>query len=243
MLRKNRLRWFALACFSLLACCRGEAEERNQKADVSPKEFRAFLAAGTAITITSVLLDHKIRDGNYADRNSANSRDLRYFGDAMAVAGPLIGVGFLIDGMGNHRSKSVETARLSFESFGAAVVGTGILKYSVGRDRPSHTENPFHFRAGRGNASFPSGHTAVAFAAATTVSEQYPQWQVVVPSFVAASAVGYSRMAANKHWLSDVLGGAVLGSGLSHLLRRSSRQKKNWKLGLGERSLQVSREF
>lgn len=61
--------------------------------------------------------------------------------------------------------------------------------------------------------SFPSGHTAQAFAAAALLSEEYGYRYKWVPyvSYGLASAVGVIRMANNKHYLSDVLVAAGIG--------------------------------
>jgi membrane-associated phospholipid phosphatase len=62
-------------------------------------------------------------------------------------------------------------------------------------------------------ASFPSGHTAQAFAAAAILSEEYGYRYKWVPylSYGLASTVGVLRMANNKHYLSDVLVAAGIG--------------------------------
>jgi hypothetical protein len=62
-------------------------------------------------------------------------------------------------------------------------------------------------------ASFPSGHTAQAFAAAAILSEEYGYRYKWVPylSYGLASTVGVLRMANNKHYLSDVLVAAGVG--------------------------------
>lgn len=61
--------------------------------------------------------------------------------------------------------------------------------------------------------SFPSGHTAQAFAAATFLSEEYKDRWPWMPyaSYGIASSVGLLRMANNRHYISDVLMGAGLG--------------------------------
>lgn len=62
-------------------------------------------------------------------------------------------------------------------------------------------------------ASFPSGHTAQAFAAATFLNEEYKdryKWMPYV-SYGIATTVGVLRMANNKHYISDVLVGAGIG--------------------------------
>jgi len=62
------------------------------------------------------------------------------------------------------------------------------------------------------NSSFPSGHTTVAFAAATVYAMEYRSkpWVPVV-SYSAASLIGLSRLTENKHWATDVLVGSALG--------------------------------
>lgn len=61
--------------------------------------------------------------------------------------------------------------------------------------------------------SFPSGHTAQAFAAATFLTEEYGNTYKWMPyiAYGAASCVGGLRMANNRHYISDVLMGAGLG--------------------------------
>ena len=61
--------------------------------------------------------------------------------------------------------------------------------------------------------SFPSGHTANAFAAAEFLRQEYKDvspWYGVA-GYVAAGATGYLRMYNNKHWLGDVVAGAGVG--------------------------------
>jgi len=60
--------------------------------------------------------------------------------------------------------------------------------------------------------SFPSGHTCVAFAAATVYAMEYHDRPLIpIISYSAASLIGLSRITENKHWASDVFVGAVLG--------------------------------
>jgi undecaprenyl-diphosphatase len=60
--------------------------------------------------------------------------------------------------------------------------------------------------------SFPSGHTMTAFAIALVVSYFYPSLEG--PLYFLAISIGFSRVVLGMHFLSDVLAGAVLGSGL-----------------------------
>ncbi len=61
--------------------------------------------------------------------------------------------------------------------------------------------------------SFPSGHTAQAFAAATFLHKEYGREHPVysVLGYGSATAVGVLRIMNNRHWVSDVLVGAGIG--------------------------------
>lgn len=79
----------------------------------------------------------------------------------------------------------------------------GSLKGIIGEVRPD-ASNMY---------SFPSGHTASAFAASTILYKEYGYritWSWVV-IYIPAVVVGCLRMLNNKHWLNDVLAGALIG--------------------------------
>ncbi|MFN4239144.1 MAG: phosphatase PAP2 family protein [Erythrobacter cryptus] len=72
---------------------------------------------------------------------------------------------------------------------------------------------------GSGADSFPSGHTATAFAAATSILERRGPGEGI-PALALASLVGLARVEADKHHWYDVLAGAALGSGAGLLITR-----------------------
>jgi len=74
------------------------------------------------------------------------------------------------------------------------------LKYAVDKDRPDDS----------GDDSFPSGHTADSFAAATFIQQRYG-WTWGIPAYIGATFVGYSRVESDKHYVEDVLAGAAIG--------------------------------
>src|SRR6185436_13866001 len=74
------------------------------------------------------------------------------------------------------------------------------LKYTVRRERPDQSNN----------LSFPSGHSASAFATAGVLQRHYG-WKVGVPATVVAAYVATARVHDNKHYLSDVIFGAAMG--------------------------------
>jgi membrane-associated phospholipid phosphatase len=107
-----------------------------------------------------------------------------------------------------------------------AVYSAGVtltVKYAVRRDRPFLTYPDIVAKDAESGPSFPSFHTAASFGTATSLSLMYPRWYVIVPSYVWAGAVGYSRLRLGVHYPSDVLCGALVGSGsawISHRLRQ-----------------------
>jgi membrane-associated phospholipid phosphatase len=97
-----------------------------------------------------------------------------------------------------------------------SVVGTS-LKYSIKRDRPYVTYPDIEKLTPAGKLSFPSNHTSFAFSLATSMSILYPKWYVIAPSFLWASSIAYSRLELGVHYPSDVLAGALIGSGTAWL--------------------------
>ena len=109
------------------------------------------------------------------------------------------------------------------ETFLVSAFITVALKHSVKRERPFDTYSDIDKETSAPGYSFPSGHTSLAFATATSLSMAYPKWYVIAPSFVWAGAVGYSRMHLGVHYPSDVLAGAIIGSGSAYLTYKANK--------------------
>jgi membrane-associated phospholipid phosphatase len=179
----------------------------------------------------------------YQDSHSASL--LRHYGDYAQFGGLMASGVFAVTGWTTHDDHEKQVSWDLIESFFLANAITGTFKVALGRRRPDATTDPFELRPVDVNSSFPSGHTTSAFAAATTLSEYYPVWTVVVPAYAAASAVAFSRLYANQHWGSDVVGGALVGFGVSHTLykRHHQRPDSSWDFRLSPDGFAVSRKF
>lgn len=119
---------------------------------------------------------------------------------------------------------------------GTSVAGTFIvtygMKYLVGRDRPyERYPDRVHPYSIEHSPSFPSGHTATAFALATSLSIRYPKWYVIAPTALWACSVGISRMNEGVHYPSDVLAGAALGAGFAVANVYINRWLNRWLFG------------
>lgn len=103
------------------------------------------------------------------------------------------------------------TARLAL----AALIPTNLvvegLKRGIGRTRPDGD-------AKRSNSSFPSSHAANAFALAFVLARRYRR---AAAGFLAlAAAVAFSRMYLNRHYVSDVVAGALIGTACAWAVAR-----------------------
>ena len=110
-----------------------------------------------------------------------------------------------------YESRSSWGRMMVSSAFSTASVATFVnsIKYSVKRLRPDNS---------RYN-SFPSGHTATAFISATLLHKEYG-WRspwFSIGGYTAAAITGVSRIMNNKHWATDVIGGAIVGIGSTHL--------------------------
>lgn len=80
--------------------------------------------------------------------------------------------------------------------------------------------------------SFPSGHTAQAFATATFLAKEYGDQSIwySIGAYGMATTVGAMRILNNRHWVSDVLAGAgigILSTNLAYLTHRYKWNNKN----------------
>ncbi len=120
--------------------------------------------------------------------------------------------------------KDPETAYLGANAVAYSGIACLTLKAAFGRARPWLGEGPYAFNglqiSDRYN-SMPSGHSATAFALATVLARQYPEYKRIF--YACASLIALSRVYVHAHWPSDVLVGAALGVWSANQVMGSSR--------------------
>jgi membrane-associated phospholipid phosphatase len=108
---------------------------------------------------------------------------------------------------------------ISLESIAGAAAISMATKRIVGRARPSEGLGQWSRSPDRSNASFPSNHSTVAFAAVTPFAQEYD-----APWLYGVAAVGsFGRTANRQHWVSDVVAGGMLGYAIGSWLWQTQR--------------------
>ena len=186
----------------------------------------ATTAPGNLIWRTDVAVQAAMQErrGNAGAGAAAASRAFNWWGGTgVVVFAALLWLGARALGMRTISRIGLRGA----EGLAIASALSGIAKGLTGRSRPFMAPGEpwnWDFNHGWSDAryfSMPSGHTTatVAFAVAAAVAA----WRTrraggaVFGVIVLASAVcvGFARMYADQHWLSDVLAGAALGTATS----------------------------
>jgi membrane-associated phospholipid phosphatase len=159
-----------------------------------------------------MILDHPAR--SYFQNNRSTDGDnlagaLRHFGQPEVygtVTLGLLGAGLI---SGDH-DLSRAGGRLAATLALAGAASTG-FKWVAGRPRPNASLDADGYRPFSGQDAMPSGHTTVAFALATSLADDLHRPWATVGLYTIAAGVGWSRLNDNKHWLTDVGMGAVVG--------------------------------
>ncbi|MFH1050573.1 MAG: phosphatase PAP2 family protein [bacterium] len=128
------------------------------------------------------------------------------------------------------------SGRLLTEAMLLSTAITQVIKISAGRSRPFNNEGnntwkPFTFTDS--NYSFPSGHTTVAFTIATVLSHRIDKWWAYASLYTLAASTGVARIYFDKHWASDVLMGAGIGTVSALLILNANEKTKNDKTSEG----------
>ena len=135
-----------------------------------------------------------------------NYRHISDYG-AYSMAAGAAGTYFL--GLMTHNEHQRESGFLSGEAAIDSLIAVEALKFAAGRQRPYQNNADGQFWKNGG--SFPSEHSAGAWAIAGIMAHEYPSPLMRFLAYGMASTVSISRIAAKQHFPSDVLVGAAIG--------------------------------
>lgn len=173
-------------------------------------------------------LDYRILKDLQGRRTEGWDNAMRWVSNSVYLT-PAVPLGMAVGGWAaDNRDLRVDAATVG-SAWGASIGVTMGLKYLVRRPRPyQRYEGDLLPVTTEPDPSFPSGHTTLAFATATSLSLLYPRWYVVAPTMLWATAVGFSRLYLGVHFPSDVLTGALIGAGaavIAYGIARRLRQE------------------
>jgi membrane-associated phospholipid phosphatase len=210
--------------------------------------------AAVGVVVLSALVDVSAREAALKHRSGVLddlTRVVEPFGTqySWAVLGAY-GVAGLVFHDADLRDTAIDGA------IAAALAGgviTPALKRVTGRARPDQGKGSLSFDFLGASTSFPSGHATQAFAVASVISAHSDKTWVSVSAYTLAGLVGFARVYHNDHWVSDVVGGALIGAAvgrsvvkLNNLIRSGkSRVKVVFApiLGEGERGAALTIVF
>ena len=171
------------------------------------KSTYTLLAIGGAAALATHPADHYVNAHVVGNKTADNVFTL---GKWLGTSGVQMGAGAGLWALGRYviapaadQPQTNKFSELGFDLIRAQILSEAFvhaIKPAVGRERPNGE-----------CCSFPSGHSSSAYAAAA-VLERHFGYRASLPALAAATYVATSRLVDNRHWLSDVMFGAGLGT-------------------------------
>lgn len=203
-------RWSALLLVAASATLHVTPLAAQQDSSHVIRWWHGALAVGGLSAL--MLLDHPVQ--RYAQHNSGTGADnvgsvVRHFGQPEVYA--TVTLGLAAAGLAAGDSRLVGSAKRVGASLLLAGVTASGAKPAFGRPRPEQSLDADGYSPFSGQVSMPSGHATVAFALATSLADEIHRPWASVGLYGLATAVGWSRINDNRHWLTDVTAGALVG--------------------------------
>ena len=178
-----------------------------------PRRDAWFALATTAVVTLAAAHDRRATTQAIA-WNTTGARGLasaaRQLGEPLAIAPVLLAVDVAAR-LAHTQAAAAASERIAL-SIATATVTTMAVKLVTGRVRPFESaDNAAEFRPFSGHDSFPSGHSAIAFALASALDRETRSRWVPCVAYPMAALTAWSRVRDDRHWASDVIAGAALG--------------------------------
>ena len=174
-----------------------------------------WLLPGAALVGTAFALDRTALQNVSTD--STRVHDFQRASNLTGIYIPVAAAGTaMFAGTIRHDEHLRETGALAMTAMADTQLLTSFLKFASDRTRPQTTgltsqSGSFWASLSSSADSFPSGHTANAFAVAHVIADEYPGWKVKLAVYGLAAATGFERIQGREHFPSDVLVGGAIG--------------------------------
>lgn len=178
----------------------------------APLAWQGAAIAGAALGV-ALLVDVPVARSLHPDAASLArpGRTLSRFGE-VGISLPIVG-GLVLVGALAQRPHLTRTAATTAAAIATSAAAVTVLKFGIGRARPE--QDPAlgggELRPFSGRTAMPSGHTAAAFAMATTLGDASGHAVPRVGLYALATGTAVGRVIGQRHWVSDVVAGAALG--------------------------------
>ena len=202
------------------------------------KSEQWFQFGGSVVVVGALVTMDEVMNIPFKNWQSPFAINLGEAGDVvgglpfqLGLTGAALGVGYI--------SKNKKWQNFAFDNLQSQLFTGGItfvIKELAHRARPETGKDNYAWYGpfnGKGNQSFFSGHTSISFSTATMIFlHSGKKWWVGLLSYGTASVVGISRMQQQKHWGSDVVAGALVGTAVANFIyqQQEKRRKQNTKL-------------
>ncbi len=210
-----------------------------------------ILGTGLTAGLTALIIDSKLDKITQEEINKLSTSDINAFdrlrmgkysaglsatSDVFLLGMASLPAGFLFDSKSNN--DIVTIASMYFETMLIAGAIPYITKGSVQRFRPYTYEEDLEFSIkedAEGRRSFFSGHSATSFASAVFLSKVYSDYfpdskyipYIWAGSLLLATTVAIMRIESGKHFLTDVITGAIFGSLVGYIVPELHKIKNN----------------
>jgi membrane-associated phospholipid phosphatase len=194
--------------------------------DWGSRQWTGFAWGAAAVLATGLALDRPVdravlRNPSPSLNNAA--RNVAQLGGAGGLV--LIGGGYLGSSL-----LGKDQARSLWADAGIATVlarGTAFtVQLATGRATPSANRGTHAFQPFSSNDSFPSGHASQAFATASVIAMHADSPWVGAAAYGLAGLVGLARLETRDHFSSDVLAGALIGTGIGRAVVRVNQGRR-----------------
>jgi membrane-associated phospholipid phosphatase len=225
-----RMSWLIL----LAICCfmaQTESAEAGSRVDTLRSDVRGFKsvcwrtlkspvhAGSRALWITTGAVSVVALHSNWA----TNIANVGHAYQSIPILAGTMG-GFYIVGTFADKPRLRDCAIELMEAQLIAAVGTQLVKFTVGRDRPYMNNGPSHFvgpNLRNGHQSFFSGDATAAFVQASVLSAEAKSLPITLGLYGLAASTAFQRLYMDQHWLSDTAAAAIWGTavglGVVHL--------------------------